>query len=144
LGGEGVDHGFSLEGVPVTDEGVSGQDGVGDNDVAAGGVDPWLAEEHGEGDGFALHPGVGLGEHFVDEAAAPEMMGNADLGDAADAELVAANEDEFVVGGGVGDQFAGGRTDEPSVGWDFANVTAGEKGGLVGEAGEEKAAESRR
>jgi len=100
-----------------------------------------MAEEHGKGDAFGAHPCVGFGEHVFDETAAAEMMGDADLCDAANAEVASGDGDGFVVERGVGDQLAGRSEDEPAVSRDFADVPAGEEDGLIGKTGEEEMAE---
>jgi len=138
LGGDGVDHGLSLEGVPLIDEGALGDDGVIYYGVAAGGVNSRVAEEHGEGDGLAAHPGVGFVECLADEVTAAKMVGYANLGDAADADVLAGDGDEFVMGGDVGDQFAGGGADKPAMSGGLVNVTAGQEGCFVRKTGEQE------
>ncbi len=125
----------------MTYQGVFGMDGVFDYDVAAGGVDFWVAEEHGEGDGLAAHPDVGFEERLFDETLAAEGVGDANLGDAADAQVATGGGDELVVNGDVGDEVAGRCADEPAVGGGLADVTAGVEDGLVREGGEEEAPE---
>jgi len=123
------------------DQGVGGEDGILDEEVAAGGVNLWLAEEHREGDGFAVHPCVGFGEHSANQAMAAELMGDTDLRDAADTGVATAGGDDFVMGGSVGDEVAGCGADEPAVGGGFADVPAGKQDGGVRKTGEKEAAQ---
>ena len=132
------DHGCAAKRIPMPVEQVVRLQFILHGNITTRGINLGLAKKHRKINALRSQPLINGLQQLLRDSQTTVVCRNADFGDSSNEKISGFRSDDFLVQGGMGNDFPGGAFHQPTMARPPFEIAAGEENGIKGKTGEEQ------